>query len=111
MPTPEPLRLAVALDGAGWHSAAWREESSRPRELLLAPLTTTIGLLATVTSAGAPALKCTESIGWPSQKCLVGGAPGDTYVNRPIVTGREAPTCVQRAWVSPPTDGSRSAAR
>ena len=46
----------------------------------------------------------------PSQKCLVGGAPGDTYVNRPIVTERGAPTCVQRAWVSPPTAGSRSRA-
>jgi alkanesulfonate monooxygenase SsuD/methylene tetrahydromethanopterin reductase-like flavin-dependent oxidoreductase (luciferase family) len=34
VPTPEPLRLAVALDGAGWHPAAWREESSRPRDLL-----------------------------------------------------------------------------
>lgn len=32
MPT-EPLHLAVALDGAGWHPAAWREPSARPREL------------------------------------------------------------------------------
>ncbi|GAA1247188.1 LLM class flavin-dependent oxidoreductase [Pseudonocardia aurantiaca] len=30
----EPLHLAVALDGAGWHPAAWREPGSRPRELL-----------------------------------------------------------------------------
>lgn len=27
------LRLGVALEGAGWHPAAWREASSRPREL------------------------------------------------------------------------------
>ncbi|MFD3474813.1 LLM class flavin-dependent oxidoreductase [Streptomyces sp. NPDC058695] len=27
------LHLAVALDGAGWHPAAWREQVSRPREL------------------------------------------------------------------------------
>lgn len=26
-------RLAVALDGAGWHPAAWREPSARPTEL------------------------------------------------------------------------------
>ncbi|SHF70591.1 Flavin-dependent oxidoreductase, luciferase family (includes alkanesulfonate monooxygenase SsuD and methylene tetrahydromethanopterin reductase) [Jatrophihabitans endophyticus] len=32
MPT-EPLHLAVALDGAGWHPAAWREPSARPAEL------------------------------------------------------------------------------
>jgi alkanesulfonate monooxygenase SsuD/methylene tetrahydromethanopterin reductase-like flavin-dependent oxidoreductase (luciferase family) len=28
------LHLAVALDGAGWHPAAWREPESRPHELL-----------------------------------------------------------------------------
>ena len=27
---PEPLHLAVALDGAGWHPAAWREPDARP---------------------------------------------------------------------------------
>lgn len=31
-----PLHLAVALDGAGWHPAAWREQTARPRELLTA---------------------------------------------------------------------------
>ena len=29
-----PLHLAVALDGAGWHPAAWREPRARPSELL-----------------------------------------------------------------------------
>jgi alkanesulfonate monooxygenase SsuD/methylene tetrahydromethanopterin reductase-like flavin-dependent oxidoreductase (luciferase family) len=29
-----PLHLAVALDGAGWHPAAWREPRARPAELL-----------------------------------------------------------------------------
>ena len=28
-----PLHLAVALDGAGWHPAAWREADARPDEL------------------------------------------------------------------------------
>ena len=38
MPQPHPaLHLAVALDGAGWHPAAWREPDARPRELLTAP--------------------------------------------------------------------------
>src|ERR1700712_1502978 len=27
------LHLAVALDGAGWHPAAWREPEARPAEL------------------------------------------------------------------------------
>jgi len=31
---PSPIHLAVALDGAGWHPAAWREASARPDELL-----------------------------------------------------------------------------
>jgi alkanesulfonate monooxygenase SsuD/methylene tetrahydromethanopterin reductase-like flavin-dependent oxidoreductase (luciferase family) len=31
-----PLHLAVALDGAGWHPAAWREPVSRPDELFTA---------------------------------------------------------------------------
>jgi alkanesulfonate monooxygenase SsuD/methylene tetrahydromethanopterin reductase-like flavin-dependent oxidoreductase (luciferase family) len=37
MASPEPhLHLAVALDGTGWHPAAWREPGARPRELLTA---------------------------------------------------------------------------
>lgn len=31
-----PLHLAVALDGAGWHPAAWREPDARPADLLTA---------------------------------------------------------------------------
>ncbi|WP_405492537.1 LLM class flavin-dependent oxidoreductase [Nocardia sp. NBC_00511] len=32
-----PLHLGVALDGAGWHPAAWREPASRPADLFGAP--------------------------------------------------------------------------
>jgi hypothetical protein len=31
-----PLYLAVALDGAGWHPAAWRAAGARPGELFTA---------------------------------------------------------------------------
>jgi alkanesulfonate monooxygenase SsuD/methylene tetrahydromethanopterin reductase-like flavin-dependent oxidoreductase (luciferase family) len=31
-----PLHLAVALDGAGWHPAAWREPQARPADLFTA---------------------------------------------------------------------------
>ncbi|MCT4352218.1 LLM class flavin-dependent oxidoreductase [Streptomyces sp. Je 1-79] len=34
MSAPSPLHLAVALDGAGWHPAAWREPGARPQDLL-----------------------------------------------------------------------------
>src|SRR2546423_4419407 len=30
------MHLAVALDGAGWHPAAWREPAARPAELFTA---------------------------------------------------------------------------
>ncbi|WP_076478855.1 LLM class flavin-dependent oxidoreductase [Williamsia sterculiae] len=32
----EQLHVAIALDGAGWHPAAWRADSARPGELLSA---------------------------------------------------------------------------
>ncbi|MDQ3404853.1 MAG: LLM class flavin-dependent oxidoreductase, partial [Actinomycetota bacterium] len=35
MPVP-PLHLAVALDGAGWHPAAWRSPGARPGEVFTA---------------------------------------------------------------------------
>jgi alkanesulfonate monooxygenase SsuD/methylene tetrahydromethanopterin reductase-like flavin-dependent oxidoreductase (luciferase family) len=34
--TSAPLHLSVALDGAGWHPAAWREPRARPAELFTA---------------------------------------------------------------------------
>jgi alkanesulfonate monooxygenase SsuD/methylene tetrahydromethanopterin reductase-like flavin-dependent oxidoreductase (luciferase family) len=36
VPTPAPLHLAVALDGAGWHPAAWREPDAQPQRLFTA---------------------------------------------------------------------------
>jgi alkanesulfonate monooxygenase SsuD/methylene tetrahydromethanopterin reductase-like flavin-dependent oxidoreductase (luciferase family) len=37
MPDPSnPIRLAVALEGAGWHPGAWRETDARPADLLTA---------------------------------------------------------------------------
>ncbi|HEY3610693.1 MAG TPA: LLM class flavin-dependent oxidoreductase [Pseudonocardiaceae bacterium] len=37
MPETPPLHLAVALDGAGWHPAAWRAPEARPAALFTAP--------------------------------------------------------------------------
>jgi alkanesulfonate monooxygenase SsuD/methylene tetrahydromethanopterin reductase-like flavin-dependent oxidoreductase (luciferase family) len=36
MPETSPLHLAVALDGAGWHPAAWRAPDARPDDLFTA---------------------------------------------------------------------------
>ena len=35
-PAAAPVHLAVALDGAGWHGAAWRAPGARPRDLFKA---------------------------------------------------------------------------
>jgi len=35
-PNAAQIHLAVALDGAGWHPAAWREKGARPDDLLTA---------------------------------------------------------------------------
>ncbi|MET9054382.1 LLM class flavin-dependent oxidoreductase [Streptomyces bacillaris] len=61
--TAAPLHLAVALDGAGWHPAAWRESGARPGELLDAPYWTDLvteaerGLLDFVTFEDALGLQ------------------------------------------------------
>ena len=36
MSAGSPLHLAVALEGAGWHPAAWRESGARPAEMMTA---------------------------------------------------------------------------
>jgi alkanesulfonate monooxygenase SsuD/methylene tetrahydromethanopterin reductase-like flavin-dependent oxidoreductase (luciferase family) len=60
-----PLHLAAALDGAGWHPAAWREPDARPRDLLAAGYWTDLvleaerGLLDFVTIEDALGLQVT----------------------------------------------------
>jgi alkanesulfonate monooxygenase SsuD/methylene tetrahydromethanopterin reductase-like flavin-dependent oxidoreductase (luciferase family) len=46
VPTPTHLHLAVALDGAGWHPAAWREPDAQPRQLFSAGYWTELAQLA-----------------------------------------------------------------
>jgi alkanesulfonate monooxygenase SsuD/methylene tetrahydromethanopterin reductase-like flavin-dependent oxidoreductase (luciferase family) len=46
MTTNDPLRLGIALEGAGWHPAAWREPSSRPRDLFTPEYWTDLAQLA-----------------------------------------------------------------
>jgi alkanesulfonate monooxygenase SsuD/methylene tetrahydromethanopterin reductase-like flavin-dependent oxidoreductase (luciferase family) len=66
--TTEPTRvhLAVALDGAGWHPAAWREPDARPAELFTPGYWVDLvreaeaGLLDLVTIEDALALQSTD---------------------------------------------------
>lgn len=60
------LHLGVALDGAGWHPAAWREPGARPAELLTARYWTDL-----VTEAEAAALDFAtfeDSLGPPTSR-------------------------------------------
>jgi alkanesulfonate monooxygenase SsuD/methylene tetrahydromethanopterin reductase-like flavin-dependent oxidoreductase (luciferase family) len=81
-----PLHLAVALDGAGWHPAAWREPDARPDELFTARYWADLvteserGLLDFVTIE--------DSLGWPgsSSPALVHGR-----LDAVLVAARVAP--------------------
>ncbi|HKN98411.1 MAG TPA: LLM class flavin-dependent oxidoreductase [Pseudonocardiaceae bacterium] len=63
---PENPYLAVALDGAGWHPAAWREPDARPDELFTAGYWTDLvreaeaGLLDLVTFEDSLAMQSTH---------------------------------------------------
>jgi len=67
------LHLAVALDGAGWHPAAWRERGARPTELLSLPYWTELvteaerGLLDFVTFEDALGLQSAAPF-WPDER-------------------------------------------
>jgi len=69
MSKPPAIHLAVALDGAGWHPAAWREERARPTELLTARYWTDLvvecegGLLDFVTIEDSLGLQTTRFSG------------------------------------------------
>ncbi|HEX5407219.1 MAG TPA: LLM class flavin-dependent oxidoreductase [Pseudonocardiaceae bacterium] len=66
MPESTPLHLAVALDGAGWHPAAWREPAAEPAALFTAGYWTDLvreaerGLLDFVTIEDSLAMQSTH---------------------------------------------------
>ncbi|MCK9878711.1 LLM class flavin-dependent oxidoreductase [Frankia sp. Ag45/Mut15] len=67
----DPLHLAVALDGAGWHPAAWRAPSARPTQLFTPGYWTDLvreaerGLLDFVTFEDALNVQSTQLDGAP----------------------------------------------
>jgi alkanesulfonate monooxygenase SsuD/methylene tetrahydromethanopterin reductase-like flavin-dependent oxidoreductase (luciferase family) len=60
------LRLAVALDGAGWHPAAWREPDARPDELFTARYWT--DLARTAESGLLDLVTIEDSLSWQSSR-------------------------------------------
>jgi alkanesulfonate monooxygenase SsuD/methylene tetrahydromethanopterin reductase-like flavin-dependent oxidoreductase (luciferase family) len=72
--SPLPLHLAVALDGAGWHPAAWREPGARPAELFSARYWTDLartaerGLLDLVTIEDSLGLQSGDHLSEPDRR-------------------------------------------
>ncbi|MEJ2866846.1 LLM class flavin-dependent oxidoreductase [Actinomycetospora sp. OC33-EN08] len=69
-----PLHVAVALDGAGWHPAAWREPGARPDELFSARYwadlvrTAERGLLDLVTIEDSLGLQSGDHLATPTRR-------------------------------------------
>jgi alkanesulfonate monooxygenase SsuD/methylene tetrahydromethanopterin reductase-like flavin-dependent oxidoreductase (luciferase family) len=70
----DPLHLAVALDGAGWHPAAWREPGARPADLFTAGYWTDLvrtaerGLLDLVTIEDGFGLQSGDHLAEPDRR-------------------------------------------
>jgi alkanesulfonate monooxygenase SsuD/methylene tetrahydromethanopterin reductase-like flavin-dependent oxidoreductase (luciferase family) len=71
MPENSPFHLAVALDGTGWHPAAWREPDARPAEVFTAAYWTDLatqaerGLLDFITIEDGLAMQSSAGDGRP----------------------------------------------
>jgi alkanesulfonate monooxygenase SsuD/methylene tetrahydromethanopterin reductase-like flavin-dependent oxidoreductase (luciferase family) len=61
-----PVHLGVALDGAGWHPAAWREPAARPAELLTAAYW--VDLAGSLEAAGVDFLTIEDSLALQSSR-------------------------------------------
>lgn len=91
--SPSPaLRLAVALDGAGWHPAAWREPGAEPGRLFTAGYWAALvaeaeaGLLDFVTFEDSLSLQSTDPAGPDGRTDLVRGR-----LDAVLVAARVAP--------------------
>ncbi len=62
---PDHLHLALALDGAGWHPAAWREPGARPDELFTAGYWT--DLIQDAEAGGLDFVTIEDALGLQSQ--------------------------------------------
>jgi len=92
MSTPHPLNLGVALDGAGWHPAAWREPSSRPADLFTAAYW--VDLVALAERAGLDFATIEDSLALQSERFLTGDERTDEVrgrVDAVLIASRVAP--------------------
>ena len=96
-----PLFLGVALDGAGWHPAAWREAAARPRELLTAGYW--VDLAGSLEAAGLDFLTIEDSLALQSSRAAFHDSRTDLVRGRldaVMVAARVAPR-IQRIGLIP----------
>ncbi len=80
------IHVAVALEGAGWHPAAWREESARPDDLFGARYW--VDLVATAERAALDAVTIEDSFGLRPTKAAVTWSLAPTWCR-----GASTPSC------------------
>ncbi|PTT15982.1 FMNH2-dependent monooxygenase [Microbacterium sp. HMWF026] len=92
MTDTRPLLIGVALEGAGWHPAAWREPTSRPTELFTAGYWTDV--VRTAEDAGLDFASIEDSLALQSERFLVGDERTDEVRGRldaVLIASRVAP--------------------
>lgn len=93
-----PLTVGVALDGAGWHPAAWRELSARPADLFTAAYWQS--LITAAESAGVDYVTIDDSLQLRSLGLLSDELPPRP---RPDVVDARLDALLIASWVAPHT--------
>lgn len=92
MSSSHPLHVGVALEGAGWHPAAWREPSSRPAQLFTADYWA--DLVRTAERAGLDFVTIEDSLAVQSERFLTADERTDEVRGRldaVLIASRVAP--------------------
>ncbi|WP_053351606.1 LLM class flavin-dependent oxidoreductase [Leucobacter musarum] len=94
--------VGIALDGAGWHPAAWREPSARPDALFTADYWQQ--LVDTAEAAGADYVTFEDALRLQSAPMLGGAADAtaDAGIDPTIVEGR-LDALLTASWIAPRT--------
>ena len=97
-----PFTVGIALDGAGWHPAAWREDAARPAELFTAAYWQ--HLITTADAAGADYVTLEDAVHLQGVDPLQPNAEVPPRPQRGHVSGR-LDALLTASWVAPHTRG------
>ncbi|WP_341783005.1 LLM class flavin-dependent oxidoreductase [Leucobacter weissii] len=95
-----PFTVGVALDGAGWHPAAWREPAARPGELFTARYWQ--HLVSTADTAGLDYATIDDSLHLRGQRLFDGEVPPRP---RPGLVEGRLDALLIASWLGPNTRG------